>query len=142
MYKQKKITDPLSDIDPVLEEAFSEDYPESEISAPNEGSSSSDVDVAKIKLPELENASSGTPISQNLFDDLTVKVSVELGRASMPLKELLALNEGAIVELNRLVGEPLDLVVNKQIVARGEIVAVNQSYGFRITQVLTKKSHS
>jgi len=142
VFKQKKITDPLSDIDPVLEEAFSDDYqPSSDLDTDQE-SEKKPVDVAKVKMPNLEESSPGTPISQNLFDDLTVKVSVELGRASMPLKELLSLTEGAIVELNRLVGEPLDLVVNKQVVARGEIVAVNESYGFRITNLLTKEPRS
>ena len=67
-------------------------------------------------------------------------VSVELGRSQISLKEVLDLSEGSIVELQRLVGEPLDLVVNGQIIAQGEVVAIDNNYGLRITNVIARSS--
>ena len=67
-----------------------------------------------------------------------MNVSVELGRAKISLKEVFELTEGAIIELDRLVGEPLDLVVNGQVVAQGEVVAIDNSYGLRVTNIIAK----
>ncbi|MBU0630546.1 MAG: flagellar motor switch protein FliN [Candidatus Margulisbacteria bacterium] len=70
--------------------------------------------------------------------DIPIGVTVELGNAELSLKEILELSEGSIIELNRLAGEPLDLKVGGQLVAQGEVVAVDDCYGLRITNVVMK----
>ncbi|MGA0241505.1 MAG: flagellar motor switch protein FliN [Candidatus Marinamargulisbacteria bacterium] len=72
---------------------------------------------------------------KNIFKNIKVDVAIELGRTKISLKKLYELKNGAIVEMGRLVGEPLDLVINDQVIARGEVVAVNNNYGIRITHV-------
>ena len=72
---------------------------------------------------------------KNLFKNIKVDVSIELGRTRISLKKLYELKSGSIIEMARLVGEPLDLVINDQVIARGEVVAVNSNYGIRITHI-------
>ena len=72
---------------------------------------------------------------KNLFKNIKVDVSIELGRTRISLKKLYELKSGSIIEMSRLVGEPLDLVINDQVIARGEVVAVNSNYGIRITHI-------
>lgn len=71
----------------------------------------------------------------DLLSGVSLRLSVEAGSTSMPLAELLALNEGSVVELNRQAGELLDVMVNGTIVAKGEIVTVDGRYGIRIVEV-------
>jgi flagellar motor switch protein FliN len=71
--------------------------------------------------------------------NVALGVSVELGRCSLRLGELLKLGSGAVVELDRRAGAPIDLFVNGKLIARGEIVAVDDRYGVRLTEVLTGK---
>ena len=68
--------------------------------------------------------------------DMDLSVSISLGRAELPLQDVLRLTTGSIIELNRSVGDPVDVVVNDQIVARGEVVVVNGSYGVRVQQLV------
>jgi flagellar motor switch protein FliN len=69
--------------------------------------------------------------------DIPLRLTVELGRAELPLGEVLALAPGAVVELDRFPGEPLDLYANGRLIARGEIIVLNDIFGFRVTEVLT-----
>jgi len=71
--------------------------------------------------------------------NVALGVSAELGRCSLRLGELLKLGSGAVVELDRRAGAPIDLFVNGKLIARGEIVAVDDRYGIRLTEVLTGK---
>lgn len=68
--------------------------------------------------------------------DVPLQITVELGRAELPLAEVLALKPGSVVELERFPGEPLDLYANGRLVARGEIIVLNDIFGFRITDIL------
>lgn len=68
--------------------------------------------------------------------DVPLRITVELGRAELPLAEVLALKPGSVVELDRFPGEPLDLYANGRLVARGEIIVLNDIFGFRITDIL------
>ncbi len=88
--------------------------------------------------PEAASLFGGdTPL--DLFLDVRVQVSVELGRRRMTLGELLALGRGSVVELDKLAGEPLDLRVNGRLVARGEAVLVNDRFGVRLTEVVAAR---
>jgi flagellar motor switch protein FliN/FliY len=96
------------------------------------------MEVKNVKFPELVEGEKGEKIDPRALGDVPVEVTVELGSTELSLKELLELAEGSIVELNRLAGEPLDLKVGGQLVAQGEVVAVDDSYGLRITNVVLK----
>ena len=69
--------------------------------------------------------------------DIPLQLTVELGRTSMLVKEVLQLNQGAVVELSKLAGEPLDVFINSKLVARGEAVVVNDMFGVRITDIVS-----
>ena len=69
--------------------------------------------------------------------DVSLQVSVELGRTRMTVESLLRLSQGSVVELNRVAGEPLDIYVNNKLMARGEAVVVKEKFGVRITDVLS-----
>jgi flagellar motor switch protein FliN len=94
---------------------------------------------------DIGSAPDGPLVSEDLKDtapnldlmlDLPLDVTVELGRAELPLAHVLALNTGAVIQLDRLPGEPLDLLVNGRLVARGEIVVLNDTFAFRITDLI------
>jgi len=69
--------------------------------------------------------------------DLPLDVSVELGRCRMPIRELLQLGQGSVVELNKMAGEPADIYVNQKLMAKGEIVVVNEKFGVRLTEIIS-----
>ncbi len=69
--------------------------------------------------------------------DIPLKVSVELGRAQVVIKDLLQLGQGSVLELNKLAGEPLEVLVNGKLVARGEVVVVNEKFGIRLTDIIS-----
>jgi flagellar motor switch protein FliN/FliY len=97
------------------------------------------MDLKKIQFPELAEMEKGGKFQERTLGDIPVEVTVELGRTHMNLKEILELREGSIIELDRLAGEPLDLKVSGQLVAQGEVIAVDDYYGLRITNVLISK---
>jgi flagellar motor switch protein FliN/FliY len=69
--------------------------------------------------------------------DIPLQLTVELGRTSLLVKEVLQLNQGAVVELSKLAGEPLDVFINSKLVARGEAVVVNEKFGVRLVDVVS-----
>jgi flagellar motor switch protein FliN/FliY len=83
-------------------------------------------------------ASSALPQGRlDMVLDIPVQVSVELGRARVPIRNLLQLAQGSVVELDRLAGEPLDVLVNGCLIAQGEVVVVNDKFGIRLTDVIS-----
>ena len=73
----------------------------------------------------------------DLVMDIPVQLTVELGRTRMPIRNLLQLAQGSVVELDELAGEPLDVFVNRCLVAQGEVVVVNEKFGIRLTDIIT-----
>jgi flagellar motor switch protein FliN len=69
--------------------------------------------------------------------DIPVTLSMEIGRTRLPIRNLLQLNQGSVVELERLAGEPMDVLVNGTLIARGEVVVINERYGIRLTDVIS-----
>jgi flagellar motor switch protein FliN/FliY len=133
----ENFVDPLEEIDPIMDEAFSVSGNSKDVSEASDDASQK-VDISEVQFPEVDSAFQGKPVETGLFADLPVKVSVELGRSTISLKEIFELTEGSIIELDRLVGEPLDLVVNGQIVAKGEVVAIDNNFGLRIKSIVNK----
>jgi flagellar motor switch protein FliN len=75
-------------------------------------------------------------VQLDLIQNVTVSISVEVGRSSLRIRDLVRLGQGSVVELDRVAGEPLDVCVNNTVIARGEVVLVNERYGIRLTQVV------
>ena len=80
--------------------------------------------------------SAATQASSDMILDVNVRLSLEIGRVQMPIRELLKLAPGSIVEIDRPAGDPLDVLVNGRLVAHGEVVMVNDRYGVRITEAV------
>ena len=91
-----------------------------------------------VAQPDAESpAQSPPPRNFDLLLDVELPVSVTFGRTQLPLKDVLKLSSGSIVELNRLANEPVDLLINNRIIARGEVVVVDGNYGIRVTEILS-----
>ena len=90
-----------------------------------------DSEVLKDEPVDRES-SFNTEVLQNI----PVNISVEVGRTKIRIKDLLKLKQGSVLELERIAGEPLDLLVNNTVVAQGEVVLVNERYGVRLTHVI------
>jgi len=69
--------------------------------------------------------------------DIPLEISVELGRTKMLINELLQLGQGSVIELSKLAGEPLEVFINQRLVARGEVVVVNEKFGIRLTDIIS-----
>lgn len=74
----------------------------------------------------------------DLLLDVPLEVTVQLGRTRMTIQDLLALAPGSVMELDKIAGEPLDIVVNDRLIARGEAVVVNDKFGIRITDIVSR----
>jgi len=82
------------------------------------------------------DAGADPSVQLELIQNVAVNVSVEVGRSSLRIRDLLRLGQGSVVELDRVAGEPLDVCVNNTVIARGDVVLVNERYGIRLTQVV------
>ncbi len=85
----------------------------------------------------VEEKSDGNNL--DLILDIPLRVTVELGRSRMVVSELLNLGQGSVIELNKLAGEPMEILVNDKLVARGEAVVVNEKFGVRLTDIISPK---
>ena len=98
-------------------------------------------EVMEMELDPLENRSPepGVPIATNLdfILDIPMEVSVELGRSKLLISDLLQLGQGSVIELTKLAGEPLEVLVNQKLIARGEVVVVNEKFGIRLTDIIS-----
>jgi flagellar motor switch protein FliN/FliY len=94
--------------------------------------------TAHEEEPSLEDFKPTMPgnINPEVLQNIVVNLSIEVGRAQIKIKDLMRLTQGSVVELDRIAGEPLDLLVNNSVVAQGEIVLVNDRYGVRLTRVV------
>jgi flagellar motor switch protein FliN/FliY len=87
--------------------------------------------------PDVAGLSPEAGRNLELVMDIPIQLTVELGRTRMPIRNLLQLAQGSVVELNELAGEPLDVFVNGCLVAQGEVVVVNEKFGIRLTDIIT-----
>lgn len=94
-----------------------------------------------FSMPDLA-ANAGAELSQgmSLLSDVTLNVKIELGRTRMLVEDVLKLGEGAVVELEKLAGDPVDVFVNERHVARGEILVVNDNFCVRISEIIQSES--
>ncbi len=98
-------------------------------------------DVKPVPLDSLEDTSvrtgSDKEINLDVILDVPVEVSMEIGSTKMNIRNLLHLNQGSVVELDRLAGEPLNVKVNGTLIAHGEVVVVNEKFGIRLTDIIS-----
>jgi flagellar motor switch protein FliN/FliY len=92
--------------------------------------------VEAKRLNDTANPESGD-VKLDVILDIPVTVGMEIGRTQLSIRNLLQLNQGSIVELDRLAGEPMDVLVNGTLVAHGEVVVVNEKFGIRLTDVVS-----
>jgi flagellar motor switch protein FliN len=105
------------------------------------------VDSDEIKATAFEEVNMSTEFSQSetsadelsldVILDVPVTLSMEIGRTQINIRNLLQLNQGSVVELDRFAGEPLDILVNGTLIAHGEVVVINEKFGIRITDVIS-----
>lgn len=93
----------------------------------------------QMELDEFSDAGKGITGRPDLdvILDIPVTISMEVGRTSITIRNLLQLNQGSVIELDRLAGEPLDVLVNGTLIAHGEVVVVNEKFGIRMTDVIS-----
>ena len=97
-----------------------------------------------VRVAELDELSDDAPITQeekkklDTILDIPVTFSMEVGRSQISIRNLLQLNQGSVVELDRVAGEPLDVLVNGTLIAHGEVVVVNDKFGIRLTDVISQ----
>lgn len=102
---------------------------------PEEGAS---AEKAEFQSLEEDVVGPGTEdVDLDVILDVPVSVSMEIGRTKMNIRNLLQLNQGSVVELDRLAGEPMDVLVNGTLIAHGEVVVVNDKFGIRLTDVIS-----
>ncbi|MDL0430070.1 flagellar motor switch protein FliN [Marinobacter sp. TBZ242] len=104
------------------------------------GASRDNVRAAPMEeFPEGTNFSQGSGPAPDLdvILDIPVTISMEVGNTQIPIRNLLQLNQGSVIELDRLAGEPLDVLVNGTLIAHGEVVMVNEKFGIRLTDVIS-----
>ena len=128
--------------DTTSQESIADDWAQAleEQSATNGGANDSPhvFDATATPVPTGSGNSSGNPMHDiQMVLDIPVQLSVELGRTRVPIKYILQLAQGSIVELDALAGEPMDVLVNGYLIAQGEVVVVNDKFGIRLTDIVT-----
>lgn len=99
----------------------------------------SEVQVAELdELEDKPEISSDEKRKLDTILDIPVTISMEVGRSNISIRNLLQLNQGSVVELDRVAGEPLDVLVNGTLIAHGEVVVVNDKFGIRLTDVISQ----
>ena len=99
-------------------------------------------DYARAQFQDLQkesvaSASVGGEANLDVILDIPVTISMEIGHTKISIRNLLQLNQGSVVELDRLAGEPMDVLVNNCLVAHGEVVVVNEKFGIRLTDIVS-----
>ena len=103
--------------------------------------SKEDIDISEDKKASKDDDKSERSSLENLrvLENIDVKLTVEVGGAEIKLRELLRINEGSVIELERLAGDPLDILANGTIIAKGEVVMIGERFGIRFTEVVDPK---
>lgn len=97
-----------------------------------------EVDVRSAQFPEFsEHQTQPLPNNMELIKDVPLEVTVRLGKTVMKIRDILELGDGSIIELDKLAGEPVDLLVNGKLVAKGEVVVIDENFGFRVKDIVS-----
>ena len=98
-----------------------------------------DQEVQQHEFENLKDENKKRAMSRDIefLLDIPVEITVQLGRTRMLIKELLQLGQGSVIELEKLAGEPMEILANSRLVARGEVVVVNEKFGVRLTDIIS-----
>lgn len=124
-------TDPADDWGAALEEQSSRENSGDPDELSQAAFSELSAGVAEKALEKIED------VNLDVILDVPVTISMEIGRTRINIRNLLQLNQGSVVELDRLAGEPMDVLVNGTLIAHGEVVVVNDKFGIRLTDVIS-----
>ena len=97
------------------------------------------VEVKDVELEELGGTGKASAKDISLINDISLELTVRLGKTEMPIKDILDLAPGSVIELDRLAGEAVDLLANGKIIARGEVVVIDENFGFRVTDIISSE---
>lgn len=124
------------------DEALADEWAQAMAEAGDMPEDDDDSEATSISMEELtaDDVPKRTDIGPELdvILDIPVRISMEVGSTQIPIRNLLQLNQGSVVELDRLAGEPLDVMVNGTLIAHGEVVMVNDKFGIRLTDVVSQ----
>ncbi len=123
------------------ESAPSEDV--STATEPSEAASEEEVEVRRVEFQPLGGGGPGGRSEEDnirLLLDIELEVSVEIGRTRMRIRDVLSLGEGSIIELDKVVGEPVEIYANNKLIARGEVVVIDEDFGVRVTEIVRRQS--
>ena len=97
-----------------------------------------EAEARPVQLPHLEKepATAAEQANIGLLMDVDLQMTVELGSTTRTIREVLAMNEGAVIELDQLAGEPVAILVNHKPIARGEVVVIDDNFGVRVTEIV------
>ena len=125
-----------NDVDNIWSEALAEQAGASS-SAKIQEAGMNQYEKAQFDQLQKDNKEAGADVNLDVILDIPIMLSVEIGRTKQTIRNLLQLNQGSVVELDRLAGEPMDVLVNGTLIAHGEIVVVNEKFGIRLTDVIS-----
>ena len=95
------------------------------------------VGVQPVQFANLAPSSGGDQGNIGLLMDVFMEMTVELGRTRKLVKDILGMGEGTIIELDKLAGEPVDILVNRKLIAKGEVVVIDENFGVRVTEIVS-----
>ncbi len=113
--------------------------PASSEAAPESSAPSPSPSTQPAQFEEMTPEAKGTPPELDFILDIPLEISVEIGRTKMLIKDLLKLNQGSIIELEKFAGEPVEIYVNGKLMAKGEVIVVNDKFGVRITEIVSAR---
>lgn len=135
----------MSDEDDIIEETLGENSEASEEEDPWAAAMEEQEDFENAESPEMkelvdeagEGSFDGDNPDLEVILDIPVNISMVVGTTPISIRNLLQLNQGSVIELDRMAGEPLDVLVNNTLIAHGEVVVVNEKFGIRLTDVIS-----
>lgn len=127
--------------EPIDDEAVADQWAEALAQQTSDGYDNSALDAQPATLQDFDEDSEISSEEKKRLEgilDIPVTISMEVGRSKINIRNLLQLNQGSVVELDRVAGEPLDVLVNGTLIAHGEVVVVNDKFGIRLTDVISQ----
>ncbi|MBD1389855.1 flagellar motor switch protein FliN [Neiella sp. HB171785] len=127
--------------DKVDDQQVADEWAEALAQQTSDGFGNEALEAQPAELQEFDEESEITPEEKRRLEsilDIPVTISMEVGRSKINIRNLLQLNQGSVVELDRVAGEPLDVLVNGTLIAHGEVVVVNDKFGIRLTDVISQ----
>jgi len=127
------------------EESRDDEWAQAMEEAGEKGEEAGEGAISSVRAAPMEEFDGGSMATQgnglppdlDVILDIPVSISMEVGNTQIPIRNLLQLNQGSVIELDRLAGEPLDVLVNGTLIAHGEVVMVNEKFGIRLTDVIS-----